>query len=185
VTQNERRQLILTPLPGYPLEVGLALTALEESRQRTREKLANLPETLVDWTPPGWTNSIGSLLYHIALIEVDWLYSEILVRDFPAEVLALFPYDVRTEDGNLTVVTGVTLAEHWQRLDRVRSIFLEEMGAINAEDFGRVRELPPYDVTPTWVIHHLIQHEAEHRGEMGMVRTLGEQLASKSIKLSR
>jgi uncharacterized damage-inducible protein DinB len=166
--------LILTPLPGYAPEVGLALAALEESRQRTREKLADLPDAAVDWTPPGWANSIGSLLYHIALIEVDWLYSEILVQDFPEEVLALFPHDVRTEDGNLTVVTGVTLAEHWQRLDQVRSIFLEEMRAINAEDFGRVRELPPYDVTPTWVIHHLIQHEAEHRGEMGMVRTLFE-----------
>jgi uncharacterized damage-inducible protein DinB len=175
VTQNSRKQLILTPLPGYPLEVGRALAALEECRQRTHEELTNLPEALVDWTPPGWSNSIGSLFYHIGLIEVDWLYCEILVRDFPAEVLALFPHDVRDEEGRLTVVSGVTLAEHWQRLDQVRSIFLEEMRAINAEDFGRVRELPPYDVTPTWVIHHLIQHEAEHRGEMGMVRTLFEQ----------
>lgn len=178
MTQQERKQLILTPLPGYPPEVGLALAALEESRQRTREKLANLPETLVDWTPPGWSNSIGSLLYHIALIEVDWLYSEILVHDFPEEVLGLFPYDVRDEDGNLTVVAGLSLATHWQRLERVRSIFLEEMHAINAEDLGQVRELPPYDVTPTWVIHHLLQHEAEHRGEMGMVRTMGEAIGA-------
>lgn len=179
MTQKEREQLVLTALPDYDLEVGYSLAALEECRQRTREKLATLPEALVDWTPPGWTNSIGSLLYHIALIEVDWLYCEILVRDFPAEVLALFSYDVRTKDGNLTVVTGVTLAEHWQRLDRVRSLFLEEMRAIHAEDFRRVRELPPYDVTPTWVIHHLIQHESEHRGEMGMVRTLAEQTATR------
>ncbi|MBX3001003.1 MAG: DinB family protein [Caldilineaceae bacterium] len=175
--QQERNQLVLKPLPDYDLEVGYALAALEECRQRTREKFANLPEALIDWTPPGWANSIGSLLYHIALIEADWLYCEILVRDFPAEVIALFPYDVRTEDGNLTVVAGLTLAEHWRRLDQVRSTFLEEMRSIGAEDFRRVRELPPYDVTPIWVIHHLIQHESEHRGEMGMGRTLAESRA--------
>lgn len=172
--QKVREQLILSPLYGYANDVGLALAALEECRQRTREKFAALPEDLVDWTPTGWANSIGSLLYHIALIEVDWLYCEILVRDFPAEVVALFPYDVRDPDGRLTVVTGLGLTEHWQRLDQVRSIFLEEMHAIDAAEFRRVRALPPYDVTPTWVIHHLIQHESEHRGEMGMVRTLAE-----------
>jgi uncharacterized damage-inducible protein DinB len=48
------------------------------------------------------------------------------------------------------------------------------------QDFRRPRQLPEYDVTPEWILHHLMQHEAEHRGEMGILRTRAE----KSLGLS-
>jgi hypothetical protein len=32
----------------------------------------------------------------------------------------------------------------------------------------RVRER--YDVSPAWVVHHLLQHESEHRSEIGWPR---------------
>ena len=37
---------------------------------------------------------------------------------------------------------------------------------MSAENFHRVRTLPDYHVTPAWVLHHLAQHEAEHRSEL-------------------
>jgi uncharacterized damage-inducible protein DinB len=41
-------------------------------------------------------------------------------------------------------------------------------------EFRRVRALPAYDVTPEWVLHHLMQHEAEHRSQIGAVRRRAE-----------
>jgi uncharacterized damage-inducible protein DinB len=32
------------------------------------------------------------------------------------------------------------------------------------------RERPDYDVTPAWVLHHLMQHEAEHRSQISGIR---------------
>jgi uncharacterized damage-inducible protein DinB len=40
--------------------------------------------------------------------------------------------------------------------------------------FRRVRRLSDCDVTPEWVIHHLMQHEAEHRGEIAALRAEAE-----------
>jgi hypothetical protein len=40
---------------------------------------------------------------------------------------------------------------------------------MTADDFVRPRSLADYDVSPAWVLHHLGQHEAEHRGELGSV----------------
>jgi uncharacterized damage-inducible protein DinB len=37
-----------------------------------------------------------------------------------------------------------------------------------------VRDFPDYRVTPEGVLHHLIQHETEHRGQLGLVRELAE-----------
>jgi len=37
-------------------------------------------------------------------------------------------------------------------------------------EFSQVRTLEPYDVTPEYVLHHLMQHEAEHRSQIGGLR---------------
>ena len=41
---------------------------------------------------------------------------------------------------------------------------------MSLEDFRRARVLEAYDVTPEWVLHHLCQHEAEHRDEIIALR---------------
>lgn len=73
-------------------------------------------------------------------------------------------------DGNLTSVPGITLEAHIQCLTAMREYFLNAMRAVTDEDFQRVRSFPDYQVTPEWVIHHLMQHEAEHRGQIMTIR---------------
>lgn len=172
--QSERKQLQLEPLPGYAKEVGLALAAMQEARQRTKEALAGLKPAALAWTPPGWPNSIGTLLYHLALVEADWLYVEILERDFPAEVAALFPQEMRDEAGLLSMVEGISLEAHLARLDQVRAFLLDALRTFDAAEWVRVRSLPAYDVTPVWIVHHLMQHEADHRGQIQLLRILAE-----------
>ena len=46
--------------------------------------------------------------------------------------------------------------------------------AMTLAEFRRVRSFEHYDVTPEWVLHHLIQHEAEHRGQIGSIRDEAE-----------
>lgn len=59
----------------------------------------------------------------------------------------------------------------------MRSRLLATFGAMTLADFRRPRALPSYDVTPEWVMHHLLQHEAEHRAEIGIVRALADRRA--------
>jgi uncharacterized damage-inducible protein DinB len=40
-------------------------------------------------------------------------------------------------------------------------------------EFRRPRQGPSYTVTPEWVIHHLTQHEAEHRGQIVQLKRTG------------
>jgi uncharacterized damage-inducible protein DinB len=159
--------LVAGEVAGYPPEIGAALWRLEDARQRTLRLLSRLPADSVDRDAGG--NSIGSILYHVALIEADWLYSEILEEPIPAELDGLFPADVRDEAGILAVVRGQMLEQHLARLSTVRTLLLEKLRGLTPEDFVRPRRLPQYDVSPAWVLHHLAQHEAEHRGELGSV----------------
>jgi hypothetical protein len=117
---DTREQLTATPARATAPEIGYGIWMLEDARRRTRETLEGIDERAIDWTA-GDENSIGTLLYHIAAIEADWLYAEVLTTDFPEDVVALFPWDVRDETGRLSVVTGRGLAEHLALLDAVRA----------------------------------------------------------------
>lgn len=167
---NERTNVLLPDEANEP-QIGLWLGALHDARLRTLEAIEGAAQADLDADHPDTQNSIGTLLYHIAAIETDWLYAEVLTTDFPPDVIGLFPYDVRNDSGRLTPVRGVSLDDHLDRLHAVRELVRATFGTMTIEDFFRVRELPQYDVTPAWVVHHLLQHEAEHRGDIGVIRS--------------
>jgi uncharacterized damage-inducible protein DinB len=173
--QPQKRSLVAQPLPGYPPEIGHWLWAMEDSRRRTREALDGISPDAIDYSTPCIDNTIGTLLYHIAAVEADWLYAEVMEQEFPPEIAALFPWDMRDASGRLSVATGLTLDEHYARLAAVRTALLTCFRPISVTDFHRERTLPHYWVTPAWVLHHLCQHEAEHRGQILEARRLVEQ----------
>jgi hypothetical protein len=170
----DRRRLVLEPFGEDP-EVGRWLAALEDGRRDTLRELEGVTPTMVDRRADGLLESIGTILYHIALIEADWVATEILELDDPPELAALLPWPDRGADGRLTAIEGVPLEEHIRRLADVRRFALDRLRSMPAAEFQRIRGLPAYDVAPDWVIHHLLQHEAEHRSHVAWIRdTLAE-----------
>ncbi|MBZ0299769.1 MAG: DinB family protein [Anaerolineae bacterium] len=80
---TERRNLIVSPLPDCEPEIGRLLWMLEDCRQRTRSALDGLNPAVVDWAGGVNSHSIGTLLYHIAAIELDWLHTEVTQGGLP------------------------------------------------------------------------------------------------------
>ncbi|CAN5851491.1 hypothetical protein BH10CHL1_BH10CHL1_25150 [soil metagenome] len=172
--ENGKRVLQVAALPGYAVEIGRALWMLEDTRRRTKDHLKDLAPSVIDWRASEADNSIGTLLYHMAAIELDWLYAEVLEQAVPTELMALFPHDVREQHGQLTPVEEGPLETYVARLDTTRTTLLAAFRPLTLEDFQRLRQLEAYDVSPEWVLHHLMQHEAEHRGQIIEIRRLAE-----------
>lgn len=170
MTSHERERLVLDPIADDP-EVGRWLAALEDGRRDTLRELESVTPEMVDWYPDAPLNSIGSLLYHIALIEADWVVNEILeLSDDAPELAPLLPWPDRDAGGHLTRVDGQPLSAHLERLAGVRRFVLERLRPMTNADFHRVRQLERYDVAPDWAVHHVIQHEAEHRSHISWLR---------------
>jgi uncharacterized damage-inducible protein DinB len=175
MSRTSKKSYVITPLKEYDLEIGRWLWGLEDTRRSTLQAVKDIPPGVIDWIPPHGDNSIGTLLYHIAAIEADWLYMEVLEQEiFPPEVTALFPYDVRDSDGRLTPIQGIGIEEHMQRLATTRALLLDAFYQMGNEDFYEVRNFEQYDVTPEWVVYHLIRHEAEHQGQIVQLRKSAE-----------
>jgi hypothetical protein len=168
---SERERLILEPGLADEPEVGRWLAAMEDGRRDTLAELEGVTDEMLDARPPRSENTIGTALYHVALVEADWLFDDIFGQDLGTTELApLFPFDARDERGILTGIHGVTLAAHLNRLAAVRSALLDRIGRMSIEDFTAPRPREGYDVSPVWTIHHLLQHESEHRSEIGWLR---------------
>jgi uncharacterized damage-inducible protein DinB len=168
-------QRVITPLPASHPELGRGLWAMQDTRRRTLEAIDGVTQDELDWTPAGLANSIGTLLYHTALIETDYLCIDILgMDDYLPDLQALLPWPDRDETGELVVVTGLSVDDHFARLETVRRRFLELVAALDPEQMDAPRAFPDwgYAITPAWTLHHLMQHEAEHRGEIGTIRAL-------------
>jgi len=175
-TESTAPLLSVEPLPGYEPTIGRWLWVLEDTRRETKEEaLTGLLPAALDWTPPHVQNSIGTLLYHIALIEADWLYTEVLEsQPWPEELKPLFTLDARDAHEQLSQLRGETLEQHLHRLDCVRQYLLGAFRGMTVHEFRRPRPFPRYRVTAEWVMQHLIQHEGEHRGQIQLLRSLAE-----------
>lgn len=162
--------LVLEPIADDS-EVGRWLAALEDARRDTVRELDTVTAPMLDWRPPLLLDSIGTLLYHIALIEMSWLMDEIFAGEEPPDWLrAVLPFPDRDAEGRLTRVAGEPLEVHVQRLARIRDYLIERLRTLPNDDFHSLRRLERYDVAPDWVLHHLLQHEAEHRSHVAFVR---------------
>lgn len=165
-----RTQLFIEPYPSVTPEAGLWLGGLQRIRQallRTVERIdaGGLGQEFIDWRGVnGDDNSVGSLLYHVAGVELGWLYTDLLMQEFPPYVHELFPYPDRDAKGALQHVPGVALSEHVARLNASRARFLEVVGGLDPAAWRRMSEPAgeEYAVTPEWIVWHLIEHEAGH-----------------------
>jgi DinB superfamily len=167
----EREILSLEPDADDP-DVGRWLSAMADSRRDTMKELdGRVTDDMLEVVPDGDLNSIGTILYHVALVEVDWVLVDVLgsktAPDWPKDLL---PYGDRDRDGRLTEVRGETLEDHLRRLEGARAIVLEHFVPMSNEEFHRLRAREEYDVSAAWVLHHLLQHEAEHRAHVAWVR---------------
>lgn len=143
-------------------EIARVIAAMTDVRSRTLRQVARFGDADVERGAP---NTISSVLYHIAAIEADYLFDEIL-GDLDAMPMHLFPHDVREEGGVLTPVV-MPLAEHLDRLSTVRAMLEEHMASFDAVVFHVPVVRAAYDMSPAYALHHLMQHEAEHRAEIG------------------
>ena len=94
----------------------------------------------------------------LGLVMARWLYER-------------FPDEDRDAHGHL-VPASRALVEHIDTLSYVRQRLLAELQSLDGPEFARLRETGSGRLTPQWVLHHLCQHEAEHRGQIQTARTL-------------
>ena len=160
--------------------VARYLTMLADCRELTLDTVKSIRNDELYWRRSDVDSNIGDLLYHIALIEADWLFTEVLESSIPAELTRHLGYEDRDDKGRLVHIGEEDLETSLVRLATVRGRLNATFARMDLQEFRRLRRLERYDVSPEWVLHHLLQHEAEHRGQINLLKRLGKEAAPES-----
>lgn len=170
----EVEKRVVMPPSGYDSMVARWVWGLEDPRKRIKSLLEGLSQDDLDWVPQEAGNSIGTILYHLTSIEMSYIYEDILEIGWAPELEGLLPYDIRDEQGLLVKLEGESLEAHVNRLDATRNLSLCHLMTLLKDELYCVRRVADYETTPEWVLHHLMQHESEHRGQIGELRLRAE-----------
>jgi len=167
------RRFLIEPPAGYAPEIGPWIAALDDTRARTLQTVAGLTAAALDAPGPVGSNTIGALLYHIAGAEAMWLYQRILQQPLPEEIAALFPHP-RDEAGLLSRLPGAGLESHLHRLSSMSAQLRATCQAMSVVEFRQVRSgngpRGQTEFSVEGVLQQLMQHEAEHRGHIQLIR---------------
>lgn len=170
------RHFNVLPEVEFSEQVGRYVAMLEDVRRRVKQYVNGLTPEQLSWTPNPRVESIGTVLLHIAAVEVSWIQEDICRKPMSeAEWGIAFPIRL-----GISQVSGEPLAYYLEKLDRTRAETREILRGLTDADLQRVvsplepgdPNAPPTTYTIEWILYHLVEHEAHHKGQIAVMKRL-------------
>ncbi|MBS1517183.1 MAG: DinB family protein [Bacteroidetes bacterium] len=147
---------------------------LEDVREVTMKGVSHLSKEQLFAEPVKGEYPIGAYLMHLAECEIYWL--EVISGNAQPEELKKRAYANVWYDPYETSVppeTAPEITEYKEVLDLARKNFLDYVLTLKdselAENVTVKRERGDIQFSKKWIIYHIIEHEAHHRGQMFML----------------
>ena len=166
---------ILTPAPGVTPGIGFYLSGMEEVREQVRKAVENLSGQ--NLTRPAFlgAHATGALTLHIG--EAEWWWIQCVVSGHElTDADRQAPYWDVLEDPESFESKGYTAEFCLQEIDKIRILTKESLASFKDNDLERIFSFERGDKTHEhslrWILHHLIDHEAQHKGQIMLLKRL-------------
>jgi len=165
---------ILEPAAGVTREIGFYLAGLEEVRAQTISIITDMTsDELAERFTPAF-HQIGGLALHLGECEYWWTQAAIAGRKLTEDdVKFAHIYDTTETEFALK---GYTADDCIAFLTKIHQCSIDTLAQFNDEDMDKVvlfeQHPDPFEGTLRWVLHHLVDHEANHKGQMAMIKRL-------------
>ena len=164
-TKNLILDINLTP------KIAVLFSMLEETRNRLLKEIEGLTQEQLDFSPDiNKIETIGTLLYHIEAVEYSWIFEDIYKQEMPYEEWK-YAFALRSKL-DPPQLTGRPLETYVANLKRLRKNFFNEMQKLTDEDLNTLISSDKYNVTISWILYHLNQHESAHIGQINLLKRL-------------
>jgi uncharacterized damage-inducible protein DinB len=165
----------LAPLAGVSREIGFYLSGWETIRAELREIVADLSDAeLAARILPG-AHQIGGLILHLGEAESGWIHAIVAEKELDDEAKKFAHWYDTTETD--FAEKGYSAKECIERIDKIgemsRAILAKFTDADLERLFGYERSNGERaEASLRWVLHHLIDHEANHKGQISMLKRI-------------
>ena len=170
------KQETLKPVEGVAEQIGFYLAGLEEVRGQLREVVEDLTEEEVSAKLSPTNHSIGQLILHCAEAEWWWIHTVVAEKPLDEEQAKREAHwDILLDEdfASKQYSSEFCIAE----VDRITAMSKEVLQVFQDHDLGRYFGWDKDDETRIekslrWILHHLIDHEAQHKGQILMLKRL-------------
>lgn len=173
------KRFAIEPAEGLAPQVGLLFGGMGEVRAQLREAVESLSDEALARRSVAGCHSIGALVLHIGEAEWYWMNCVVAGRELTREDRKAVYWDAleRERAGRETVPEGMTARRCLDIIDELRERTTRAtLAALGDEDLERVftkrRREGTRQYTLRWILHHLIDHEAQHKGQILMLKRI-------------
>jgi uncharacterized damage-inducible protein DinB len=165
---------VIAPAKGLSREIGLMVAALEEVRTQTVALIADMSgDELAQRFVPG-VHQIGSLVLHIGENEFWWIEAIFAQKEISEADRQFAHLDNTTEED--FALKGYSAEDCIDFLDRIHK---RTTSTLSSFDDARLDQITTVGSDPVrfqgslrWILHHLIDHESHHKGQISMLKRL-------------
>ena len=165
---------ILEPIAGVSKEIGFYLSGMEEIRAQLRKAVSDLTDEELARRITPKAHQIGALILHLGETESWWIHSVVAGKELDEEAKQFAHWDDTTETD--FAEKGYSAKDCIERIDEISRMSREILGGFGDEDlermFGFDKKEKRIEVSLRWVLHHLLDHEATHKGQIMMLKRL-------------
>lgn len=169
----------LSPAAGVTPGIGLYLSGMDEVREQLRATVSGLSDEQLGRRAVPGAHSIGALVMHIG--EAEWMWTQCVIsgHELTDEDRRQPFWDVLV-DADAFALRGYSAQYCLDVIDAVRAETRRLLASFAEDDLDRVysytrRDGRHIEASLRWVLHHLTDHEAQHKGQILMLkRLLGE-----------
>lgn len=164
---------IIGPVEGYSPQIGILVSMMNWMRASVLRAVKDLTQPELDFLVDSKANTIGALLMHLAA--TDTIYQDLTfynLKDFSEANKKKFGVAMELGDEGRKQIKGNNLDYYLSTLQEVREKTLTEFKKKDDKWFAEVDPSffgkKPTNIFCKWF--HVCEHEANHRGQMTVIR---------------
>ena len=172
----------LNPAPGVSPGIGFYLSGMEEVREQLREAVVGISDRQIGRPAFPGAHSLGALTLHIGEAEWWWMQCVVSGHKLTSEDRGAPYWDV-LKDPEGFASKGYSAEFCLQEIEKIRGQTRDLLSSFSDDDLERIcsfeRRGETHEHSLRWILHHLIDHEAQHKGQILMLkRLMGLNIAS-------
>ncbi|MTH54841.1 DUF664 domain-containing protein [Bacillus mangrovi] len=159
-------------LRGFSSQIGHLVSQMNYARKTTLESVNGLSTKELDFLPAKESNSIGSLLLHMAAVEKGFQIEIFDGRRPNEQEMEVWGAPYSLGDKGRASIKGYPLEFYITKMEEVRNRTLREFAKLDDDWLYENRVWDDHPSNNYFIWFHVFEDEINHRGQIRMIRKM-------------
>ena len=158
----------IEPLKGYDPQIGVVVSMLEDLKNRVTGSVENSSQEEIDFLLDDRANRIGAMIMHLAATEKYYQVYTLEDREFTEAERKKWETALSLGEDARETIKGQPIQYYLNVWDEVRNKTLELLKTKDDKWFNK--KIKGSKANNHWAWYHVMEHQANHMGQIRLVQ---------------